>query len=84
MLAMSSLPSADRAAQVHAALGALLETQEMPESAEVQIPPPEAPRVNPLLAAAASFVPSAEEATLLQLFVGKSAGFQFTPASVEI
>jgi len=35
MDAMISFPSADMAAQVHAALGTLLETQVAPESVEV-------------------------------------------------
>jgi hypothetical protein len=62
--------------------GALVNVQVNPESVEMQMAPP-LPR-GPLDAAAASFVPSADEAMELQLKAGALFDCQVSPASPEV
>ena len=69
--ATSLPPSLDDATEDQFVLGALVATQEAPESMEVKIGPP--------FTAAASLLPSAEEATELQFVMGALVCVQVWP-----
>ena len=56
--------------------GAVVGVQVVPESTEVNIPTPEA--------AAASFVPSTEEAMEIQLYMGEAVSVQLVPELVDV